>query len=188
MLGDYLVCPDHHLLDKRRRGVLPAKLHALRPSRLVELDARLGLVKVDAALALALRMPKRGEARELAKTLSKGSLPLFPRMRGMLRAQTVLLAQTAHWAVWLVRNCARSTPRILGNCYWLKPARIIATASLRPLRAWGMPRILGNRSAIKPLDSDRLVFNLRMRAGSMLRAQFRTTRTAQWAVLQSRTV
>ena len=56
MLGDDLVCPDHHLLDKRRRGVLPAKLHALRPSRLIELDARLGLVEVDAALALALRM------------------------------------------------------------------------------------------------------------------------------------
>ena len=58
MLGDDLVCPDHHLLDKRRRSILPTKLHALRLSRLIELDTRLGLVEVDAALALALRMSK----------------------------------------------------------------------------------------------------------------------------------
>ena len=52
---------------------------------------------------------------------SQGSPFLFARdrksqsqgwMRGAFRAQTVLLAQTAHWAVWLVRNCARNAPHI----------------------------------------------------------------------------
>ena len=73
-------------------------------STLVEPDARLRLIEVDAALALALRMSMRGEARQLEKTLSKGSLPLFLRMRSILRAQTVLAA---------LRNCARSTPPAL---------------------------------------------------------------------------
>ena len=87
MLGDDLVCPDHHLLDKRCRGVLPAKLHALRPSHLVELNARLGLAEVDAALALALCMSKRGEARQLAKMRLDESLPLSLSMLTALRCR-----------------------------------------------------------------------------------------------------
>ena len=129
MLGDDLVCPDHHLLDKRRRGVLPAKLHALRPSRLVELDARLGLVEVDAALALTLRMSKRGEERQLAKTRLNEGLPLFPRTRGILRAQTVLAA---------LRNCARSTPPALRSfrvpVNLLLRAFLVSGFSLRGMR------------------------------------------------------
>ena len=58
----------------------------------------------------------------------------------MLRAQTVLLAQTAHWAVLVVRNCARSTLLALIRGLKTSPSLSKGFIALRFLRMRGVLR------------------------------------------------